>query len=259
MSARVWPFEGVENFRDYGDYATAGGARLRPGRLFRSAHHSRATDADLARLGELGIAAVVDLRRSSERAAQPNRRSAGFVGELIESADADAGDAPHLVFLKTTDLTEATVRAFMLDTYRQIPFDPRHVDLFRRYFQALAAADGPVLIHCAAGKDRTGVLAALTHSLLGVHETDILEDYLLTNTAVRLEARTPEIAETIHRTYGRKPSPAAVRAFLGVEPGFLASAMAEIAARYGAVETYLATELGVTSELRGRIESRLLA
>ena len=62
---------------------------------------------------------------------------------------------------------------------------------FRRYFQALAAAEGPVLIHCAAGKDRTGILAALTHHLVGVHADDIVADYLLTNDLLAIDRRIP--------------------------------------------------------------------
>jgi protein tyrosine/serine phosphatase len=259
MTTRLLPFEAVENFRDYGDYPTVGGGRIASGRLLRSGHHARASDADLERLAALGVGTVVDLRRSSERAAQPSRRPAGFTGRVIESGDQDTADAPHITLLKTTDLTEATVRAFMLDTYRGLPFDARHVELFGAYFEALAESSGAVLIHCAAGKDRTGVLAALTHRMLGVHEDDVIEDYLLTNTAVRLEARTPEIAEVIHKTYGRKPSPTAVKAFLGVEPSYLEAAMAEIEARHGGLEGYLGDMLGVDPARQERIAARLLA
>lgn len=258
MSDRILPFDGVENFRDYGDYATSGGARIARGRLLRSAHHARASDADLARLHALGVGTVVDLRRKGERIAQPSRRPDDFRGRVVESADDDAGDAPHIVFLKTTDLTPDSVRGFMVETYRGLPFDPRHIALFTAYFRALSDGEGAVLIHCAAGKDRTGVLAALTHALLGVHADDLMADYLLTNTAVRLEARAPEIAETIHRTYGRKPSLAAVQAFLGVDPSFLQAAFAEIETRHGGIDAYLEEVLAVTPALRSNIEGKLL-
>jgi protein tyrosine/serine phosphatase len=257
MSERILSFEGVENFRDYGDYA-AGGLRIGRGRLLRAGHQARATDADLERMLRLDIEVVVDLRRRAERTAQPNRRPAGFGGRTLESSDVDQGDAPHVVFLKSTDLTEDNVRAFMLQTYRGLPFEPRHVELFSAYFQALGEAKGAVLIHCAAGKDRTGVLAALTHALLGVHQDDLMADYLLTNEAARLEARAPEIAEIIERTYGRPASLAAVRAFLGVEPEFLHTAFSEIRARHGSTKGYLREVLEVDPRLRNRIAARLL-
>jgi protein-tyrosine phosphatase len=257
MSDRVLPFEGVENFRDYGDYAAGGGFTIGRGRLLRSAHHARATDSDLERFAGLGVEVLVDLRRRAERTAQPNRLPPGFRGRIIESEDAENGEAPHVTFLRTTDLTEETVRGFMIETYRGLAFEPRHIELFSRYFEALGGARGAVLIHCAAGKDRTGVLAALTHVALGVHADDVMADYLLTNEAARLEARTPEIAEIFARTYGREPSLAAVRAFLGVEPAFLQAAFGEIEARHGSLESYLEAVLGVGPKLRDRIAGQL--
>jgi protein-tyrosine phosphatase len=66
--------EGIENFRDFGDYETVDGRRLKKGRLFRSASHGRATDADLEEIAKLDIALVVDLRRAGERARDPSKR-----------------------------------------------------------------------------------------------------------------------------------------------------------------------------------------
>lgn len=259
MTGRIQQFEALDNFRDYGDYASAAGRRVVPGRLYRSAHHARASDADLARLGTLGLAAVVDLRRPSERRDQPSRRPAGFAAQVIESVHDDGGEAPHITFLKTADLTEESGRRFMTGVYRALPFEPAHLDLFGRYFRALGEAEGPVLIHCAAGKDRTGMLAALTHSLLGVHRDDMVEDYLLTNEAVDLERRAPSIARQLEAMTGRKASHGAVVAFLGVEPAFLETALAEIVARHGSVEAYLERALGVDAALRDRIGERLSA
>src|SRR5262245_24069688 len=78
-------FEGIENFRDFGGYATACGGRLATGRLFRSGHHATATDADLARLADLGIAAIVDLRHSAEREREPSRRWDACAAEIIDN------------------------------------------------------------------------------------------------------------------------------------------------------------------------------
>ena len=154
--------EGVDNFRDFGDYPAAGGRRLRRGALYRSASHSRATDADLERLAALEIAVVVDLRRREEREREPSRRPANFAGVVIANDVSHDEDSWHS-HIASAELTAESFRAYLVDYYRAAPFDGRHIDLFARYFQALAEAEGPVLIHCAAGKDRTGILAALTH------------------------------------------------------------------------------------------------
>jgi protein tyrosine/serine phosphatase len=259
MTGRIHRFDALDNFRDYGDYATAAGRRLAPGRLYRSGHQARASEADLARLGALGVATVVDLRRPSERRDQPSRRPAGFAGAVIETAYDDGGEAPHLTFLRTADLTPESGRRFMTDTYRRLPFEPSHLDLFARYFRVLGETEGPVLIHCAAGKDRTGLLAALTHHLLGVHPDDMVADYLLTNTAVDLERRAPGIARQLEARTGRAVAHDAVVAFLGVEPVYLDTALAEIAARHGSTDAYLAQALGVDAGLRDRIGARLSA
>ena len=256
---RILAFDAIDNFRDYGDYATAAGRRVRPGRLFRSAHHARAEAADLARLAALGIGTVVDLRRPGERRHQPSRRHEGFGAAVIESDHDDGGEAPHITFLKSADLTEESGRAFMHEAYRRLPFEPPHLDLFSRYFRALAEGDGAVLIHCAAGKDRTGLLAALTHHLLGVSRDDMIADYLLTNSAVNLEARAPDIARQLEAMTGKRASHGAVVAFLGVAPDFLETAFTAIEARHGGLDAYLEQALGVDAALRDRIGQRLAA
>lgn len=260
MTDRLHRFEALDNFRDYGDYATAAGRRVHGGRLFRAGHQARASDADLERLAALDLGLVVDLRRPGERRDQPSRRPAAFSGRVIEGGVDDGQEAPHITFLKTAELTEASARRFMTDTYAALPFDPAHRDVFARYFRALGDGDDrPVLIHCAAGKDRTGFLAALTHHLLGVSRDDLLEDYLLTNVAVDLDGRAPDIARKLEAMTGRKASHGAVVAFLGVDPAFLEAAFAAVEARHGSLDGYLAEVLGVDAALRDRIAERLAA
>ena len=255
---RVLAFDAVNNFRDYGDYPTRHGARLAKGVLYRSAHHAQATDADLRRMEALNLAVIVDLRRKSEREREPSRRPARFNAQVIDNDIGDVGVAPHMTFVANNDLTPENVRGFMIEEYRRIPFEPRHLDLFRRYFRALAYSKGPLVIHCAAGKDRTGLLAALTHKVVGVHDDDIMADYLLTNDAARIEERAPQSQDMISQTTGKRPSLEAVRAFLGVQADYLVAAFAEIDAGHGALDAYLSQALGVDADLKARLRARLL-
>lgn len=259
MTARILDFQGIDNFRDYGGYRTGRAVSIARGRLLRSAHHARASDSDLEKLAGLEISTIVDLRRANERREQPSRRWAGCAAEIIASDHGAEGDAPHIAFLKSEVLTPTSGRAFMTGTYRKMAYGPAHVELFGRYFRALAEAQGAVVIHCAAGKDRTGLLAALTHHLLGAHSDDLMEDYLLTNAAVNLDERAPGIARQIASMTGRTPDHDAVVAFLGVEPDYLHAAFDEIAVRSGSIEAYLHDVLGVDQALRERIEARLCA
>jgi protein-tyrosine phosphatase len=258
MSTRLVRLEGVDNFRDYGDYATAAGARLRPGRLFRSGHHAGATDEDLEAIAALNIAVVVDLRRTIERERMPSRHPASFSGRVIHGDAQEVDDDPFWLMVQDTALTVPMVRDYLRGYYQTAPFDDRHVGLFSRYFAALAAAEGPVLIHCAAGKDRTGMLAALTHHLLGVHRDDILADYLLTNEAVSFDERVPQAVRNLVETTGREHSPEALRVAMSVEADYLDAAIAAIVERYGSIDAYLEQALGVDTAARAGVEAHLL-
>ncbi len=251
-SARVLRFEGVENFRDFGGYGA-----VPFGRLYRSAHQGRATQADLQRLDELDLAVVVDLRRPDERRRDPCRRPPSFGARVIETEIEGDAEAPHLKFLREADLTAESGHAFMVEEYARLPFEPAHLDVFGRYFQALAETGGPVLIHCAAGKDRTGLLAALTHKLLGVDDETIMADYLLTNEVRRTEDWVARFSLILEREYGRRPDPDAAAAFLRVHPDWLQAAFAAIE-RAGGLDGYM-RRLGVDDDRRERIRARLLA
>lgn len=251
-------FEGVENFRDYGGYTTATGRRLKSGLLYRSAAHGRATDADLERIAALNLAAIVDLRRKNEREREPSRFHPTFKGEVIYTDAGDVGEDPWQLFMRESDLSEQAFRSYMYDYYDAAPFVDRHIDLYSRYFRALPALDGPVLIHCAAGKDRTGILAALTHHVAGVADEDILQDFLLTNNPERLAQRLPLVMQAMSETTGRTPSEDAVMVAMSVETHYLERAFAAMKARYGSIDGYLAQALGVDDALRERLEARLL-
>ena len=162
-------------------------------------------------------------------------------------------------FIATSDLTPGAFTAYMLDYYRKAPFQRRHIDLYARYFRALAETQGPVLVHCAAGKDRTGILCALTHHLARVSEADIVEDYLLTNEPARLAARLPMIREVIHANTGKTATDEALMVAMRVEAEYLAEALAAMREAHGSLDGYLEQALGVDADLRERLQARLLA
>ena len=252
--------EGVENFRDFGGYPTTSGARLRARRLYRSASHGKATDADLEAIAALEIAVVVDLRRKHERVRDPSRRPHGFAAEVVEhhAAGEEQEEDSWVVHVTSSDLTEASFRDYMFRYYAEAPFNPRMVDLYTRYFEILARADGPVLIHCAAGKDRTGILAALTHHLTGVHRDDMMADYLATNDPARAARRLPLVSEAIRELTGRPPPEGAVRVAMGVEAAYLETAFTAMIERAGGIDEYLRATLGVDVAKRRALEARLI-
>ena len=250
-------FEGIENFRDFGGYA-AGGRRLKDGLLYRSGHHGMATDADLEKLAAMGLAVIVDLRRPNERERAPSRRWTGFGADVIDNDIREARDDEWRDFIMSSDLTPRSFTEYMMEYYAKAPFWARHIDLYARYFRALAATKGPVLVHCAAGKDRTCIICALTHHLAGVHEDDILEDYRLTNDEARLSRRVPFMREHIRELTGRTASDEAVIAGLRVEAEYLAEAFRVMREAHGSLDGYLDQALGLDASIRGAIHERLL-
>lgn len=248
-------FEGIENFRDFGGYATRHGSTVRRQRLFRSAHHAGATEADLARLGELGIEVVMDLRRPSERRREPCRPET-FARRVIAS-DLDDHDG-WVENARAGDLDAEWFRNDCRQFYRLTPFEGRHVELFSRWFHAVAEAEGAVLVHCAAGKDRTGMICALTHHICGVHEDDIIADYLLTNEESRIARRIASLGDFLEQNLGRRPAEAALRVGVSVDAEYLSIAFDQMAETCGSIDGYLTHVLGVDAALREKIAGKIL-
>jgi len=249
-------FEAIENFRDFGGYATGCGRGLASGRLYRSGHHALATDGDLARLQALGVAAIVDLRQATEREREPSRRWAGFAGEVVENDILSTQD--WVAELEASPLTAESLVADTMRHYRINVFEPRLIDLFGRFLRAVGDANGAVVVHCAAGKDRTGLACAFLHHIAGVHHDDMVADYLLTNDESRLERKMAQAGAFVERVVGRRPSDAALRAWVQVYPEFLDAAFDEIRGRCGSVDRYLEEVLGVDAALRERLHARVL-
>ena len=260
MTDRILPLHGIHNFRDYGDYPVAGGHRLRKGVLFRSGQHVDATDEDLAQVARIGLATVIDLRGDSERATYPCARPGDFDAEVIfvegETAGGDHA-APHIAAARNV-VSAAEAHDRMVDLYALMPWRPNLVAIFQRYFNALADRSGPSLLHCLAGKDRTGVAVALLHDQMGVHQDDIMADYMLTNVAGNIERRIEAGAKTVRANFGPTMAPDAVRTLMSVHPQYLETGLSAIRERHGSIDAYVRDVLGVTPDLRRRLEERLI-
>jgi len=254
---RHFDFEAIDNFRDFGGYDTACGRGLKPGLLFRSANHAYATDADLERMRVLRLAAIIDLRRPDERRREPSKRWTGFQAEVVEN-DIDSQHPDWAEAMRGVTLTPQWFHDDGVRYYRRGPFEPRHLDLYRRYFHVLAQAQGPIVVHCAAGKDRTGMICALTHHIMGVHPDDLMADFLLTNDETRLGRKMGFLGPWLRETTGQDVPDAALRVAVSVHPEYLETAFAAMREAHGSIDGYLADALGVDATLRERIHARLL-
>ncbi|MFM6933138.1 MAG: tyrosine-protein phosphatase [Novosphingobium sp.] len=251
---RVVDLTGVHNFRDYGGYAVSGAGSVRRGVLWRSGQHFEASDDDLRRIESISIAHVFDLRSDRERASHPCRRPAGFEAQIHTVPDAAANQAPHV---SSARRDPETTRANMVRSYAGMPYRPLLVAMVRNIIARLAAGDGPSLVNCMAGKDRTGFAVAMVHHALGVHYDDIVSDYLLTNTAGNVEERIAAGLRSITGLVG-DIEPDALRVLMSVEPEYLATAWQAMQVSHGSVDAYQADMLGVDDALRDRLRAALI-
>jgi protein tyrosine/serine phosphatase len=255
-SDRIIPLEGVHNFRDYGGYPVAGGGRLKRGTLFRSGQHVDASDTDLARIAALELRHVIDFRGASERDAYPCRRGDGFSAEVIAFEGETANLAPHVEAADGVLTLDGAHRA-MERIYRNLPNRAPVLWVMKRYFAALAAGEGASLVHCLAGKDRTGMAVALFHHALGVHPDDAMHDFLLTNTAGNIEARITAGAGTIRAKYGAIDDDT-IRVLMGVDERYLHAMREAVEEAHGSLDGFLADVLGVDDATHGRLRERLV-
>jgi protein-tyrosine phosphatase len=234
--------EGTYNLRDTGGYRTLDGRTTRWRTFFRSDSLHRIPLAAQMTLLNYGVRTVIDLRRSDELHVAPNV----FAGspEVVYHQVSLLVDAP---------LTRGARPRPLVDTYRII-LDERQEQL-RQALATLAAPDGlPAVVHCTAGKDRTGLVVALVLGLLGVPVPTIVEDYVLT-------------AQYLVGTYLEEVRQRAAKNGIPWEwyqhqiacyPGFMHSTLQYLEERYGGIAAYVRTT-GLRDEQCERLRQALLA
>jgi len=236
---RHLPIEGTYNLRDLGGYATASGStRFR--RLLRADALHRLDEAGIAAVVETGVTTIIDLRHSEELKDQPNPffahdRVAYHNVSLLE------GLAPDL--MAPGDL--------LLELY-QLALTERQAQVARILERIAEAPAGVVLFHCTAGKDRTGVIAALLLGLAGVEIADIVADYART-----AELIAPLVHELTQGAAARGADPRGFARLLASEPATMLATLSFIDTRYGSIEAYLKT-IGLSETVITRLRNRLL-
>lgn len=254
MTQRILDLSGIHNFRDYGGYATADGGRVKAATLYRSGQHRDATPEDLSFVSRLKLATIIDLRSDSERELYPCRRADDHAAEVVFAPGNTLGAGSHVDAANGVRTAEEA-HAAMVDLYRKMPFRPILTQTYRMMFDRLLDGHGPSLVHCLAGKDRTGVAVALVQHQLGVHHDDIVEDYLLTNVAGDMEKRVAAGAEAVRANFGQDMEDAAVRTLMSVHPEFLDAALEEI----GDINRYCDEVLGMSDARRDALRRELVA
>jgi protein-tyrosine phosphatase len=242
----------ADNFRDLAGpgegYETSDGKHVKQGVIYRS-NALTLTPADVTTLEGLGITAVYDLRTPSEIAAKPDVAIAGATNTNIDIV----GD--EVTAAAASFNTPEQASAFLEDMNRQFVSNPAQQAHFGELFTSIANTEGPQLIHCTAGKDRTGWSSAILLSIAGVSREDINANYLLTN-----EYSKDSITHTMETIAQSKGQPAAdaYGRLLGVQQSYLDAGFDEVTAKYGSVDNYLTKGLGLSPETIASIKTKLV-
>jgi len=250
--------KGARNFRAVQSYKGDGGRLVRANTIYRSGELSRLDAQDLEVIESLNIRLVCDLRTEPERAEFVSRWPDSHTPARLDLPDRGTHDAgPFRLFeLISQHPGGAGAEMAMQALYRRKP--RAYVESLAPLFDALVAGDGlPVLIHCHAGKDRTGFIIAMLLSALGVAHEDVLDDYVTTVKYFPVEREAKALAAWAERSFGQKIDPDSALPMVDARREFLAASFDEIDKNFGGVEAYLRAA-GLDDEKRDRLRESLL-
>ena len=249
--------EGATNFRSLGGLPAADGRRIRPHALMRADRLAGLNDRDWQSLAATGLATVCDLRSAAERAEFPNRLPRVLaVHELNCEVNNDLRADPSLGRLMLDDPTARGAERVMIEIYRRFPgyMGPT----LGRVVSRLIEGGAPMLVHCSAGKDRTGFVVAMLLHALEVPEDLIRADYLASRNWPGSVHHRASLASRLGRFMSASEIDAAVDTVIDVREVYLDAAMEALRTEFGSVMRYLQATAGLDAARIDRLRDRLL-
>lgn len=231
---------GQHNFRDLGGILTNDGRRISPGLLYRSGDLHSITDEDLKTLTQLGLAMIIDFRSPREIEKRPNREIPG----VKEVKHLPIYDAPRdLAARYVEESNEEGLKQLLIGEYERIIL--QYTTEYRQFIhEVVHNPNVPLVFHCSAGKDRTGLATIFLLTALGVGKEEILEDYFRTN--IFAQAHAHEIIGILNHD-GHNGE--LMRPMLEVRQEYLDAAFSAIHEQYGNLENFVFQELEAEPEL----------
>lgn len=242
------------NFRDMGGYLTQNGQHVRWGRIYRAGFLAKLTAADIEILAALNLQTVCDFRSEYETKQMPDRLPTNPSPTYVPLPASSVisrwrqflavvhyrNRLGHLLLRGYTDVMLAENAALLGDVLSRIA-DAKNL---------------PLLVHCTAGKDRTGVLVALLLALLGVDDETIIADYSLSN--AYFEHYAPILSKDIQRLTSIGFTQAQIRPILLADPAIMQSMLNYMRKQYGTVESYVRQQCGLDNDIIRQIRQNLL-
>ena len=233
LAEKRLPIAGAYNFRDLGGIPTKDGRKVKWGKLFRADEMSHLTDSDKIYLASIPLTSVIDFRANIEMRRSPDvlPASVKFSYPLTITPGNLSTEGIQANLLKTN------IDIHMQNMNRLLVSETACVNAYRKFFNILQKRlSAPVIYHCTAGKDRTGMATALILLALGVDEKLVLEDYMLSKIF---------IADKYADFVSRFPRAASM---LTVKPSFLKAGLDEIIQTHGSIESFLTITLNINLE-----------
>ena len=237
-----------------GGYAVADGRRVRWRRLLRSGHMAASTDRPPLSLAELGVVAVCDLRTTGERQRRPSVWGAEpGVHYYCRDYEMSAGNLER--FLQSVRFSAEEARKAMHATYAELPYE--QAPAYRRIFELLVAGSVPLIFNCSAGKDRTGVAAALVLSALGVPRDVIEQDYALSDQAI--DGLVADMnSSSAHYPHLQALPLESCMPLMSADPAYLETAFQVIDRQSGGIHAYLRDVLNLAESDIAELHNLLL-
>lgn len=256
LAERQLSLSGTPNFRDLGGYRTSCGQKLKWGKLYRSGKLSSLTEEDMGYVRRLGLTLVCDFRQVVEQQLDPTCLGEDSSHDYVSLPVTPGSHSNFIDNLHQGIIAVDDASGFMRAMNRDMIANqmPRYAEMF----QLLLSGDSPTLIHCASGKDRTGVGAALILDVLGVEEEAIVEDYLLSNRYLPIDSEVERLAGQFTDHSGKTVSPEVLRSLIEVEPAYIRACFEEIRERFQSREHFYESALQLDAEKRDMLKARLL-
>ena len=236
----------ITNFREYGVYYTTNGRKIKSGKLYRSANLFSITTDEIQYLKQIGIGTIMDFREEGEVASHPDPVIEGIKYINVAASSFDMKEIKH----EKEDRDYAFSRSKMLEVYKELPFNNK---AYACFFDLLLHTDQAVIHHCAAGKDRAGIAAALVLLLLGVSREDVMDDYLKTNENIRAI-----VTLLIGRDDAYDEVMATMKDAFVVDEEYLNGTLDAILGKYDSFKEFFLKEYGITEEIREVFKEKYL-
>jgi protein-tyrosine phosphatase len=247
------------NFRDIGGYRTRDGKWVEVDKIYRSDGLDALSDADLATVQALGIKLVCDLRTDGERSSKPDKEIPGATNEQINIIGEDELTAKITDAITSGDkaaqqelLGDGKAERLLVDGGAALVSDPNPLAQYKVFFSRIEDPNNlPTVMHCSAGKDRTGWASAAVLTALGVPKATVMEDYLASNEYLK-EKNEKTLAQT-----GALIDSSLLEPVLSVKKEYLDASFREVKAKYKTFDKYLAA-VGVTKADLAELRDELL-